>query len=428
MNKWLRVVAIVVILALLFIPTIIAMRFVAIAQIYGHFVESASNLTGLNKYLIKAGVALMLVPFFIGLRFFLSINRTRRMIGTSILVSCLILYNLGLYQSTKGSYFSFSEGKVLKWYALTPEGVKFFDREGVDPVYGIPLKPVTPDVVRNLRLLEKGDFKTVDPSSSTWFNPITGEPQLWYYRYPDGRFEFYDKPGYHPVTGDQLVPVSKEVFFEWREKAGKRKVVGVLDRKSERGATGNERTAYGAPSDTSAPSVPVDERERRLSRLRALINKGIAHQSGKPNVAMVIESKRSEGGASPEQALYDLLKVENVNIITNLFREPFKAKGYFRDIYDGNTGLLREAGAFQSVDYIVLGRLDYSFRKGAAVESDLVSCNLSLSYRIINKDGEVVKSDSIRAVGPGLSEDAALERGLEILSDQYSIRISKSVL
>lgn len=57
MNKWLKAGAILIFLILLFIPTIIAMKYVAISQIYSHFVDSVSNLTGLNKYLVKAGVA-----------------------------------------------------------------------------------------------------------------------------------------------------------------------------------------------------------------------------------------------------------------------------------------------------------------------------------------------------------------------------------
>lgn len=219
MNKWLKVGGIILFLVLLFVPTIIAMKYVAISQIYSYFVDSISNLIGLNKYLVKVAVALMLVPLLIGLKYFFSVKKTRRYIGTSILTALLVFYNLSLYHFTKDLYFAFSEGKVLKWYALTPEGVKFFNRPGVEPVYGITLKPVTPEVIRNLKLLQKGDFNPVDPAKVSWFNPITGDPQIWYYQYPDGSFEFYDKPGYHPVTGEPLKPANKQIHFEWREKA-----------------------------------------------------------------------------------------------------------------------------------------------------------------------------------------------------------------
>jgi len=195
------------------------MKYVAISSLYSHFVNSIYGLTGINKYLIKAGVALMIIPFLWGLRLIFSLNRSRRNVGYLILTVFFIGYNLSLYQFTKTSYFSFSKGEVLKWYALTPEGVKFYDSAGVDPVYGITLRPVTPEVIRNLKRLEKGDFKPIDPANAQFFNPITGEAQVWFYQYPEGNYEFYDKPGYHPITGEPLNPVTKQIYFKWRDKS-----------------------------------------------------------------------------------------------------------------------------------------------------------------------------------------------------------------
>lgn len=105
MNKWLKVGAILIVLILLFIPTIIAMKYVAISQIYSHFVGSISSQIGLSKYLIKAGVILMLIPLLLGLKYFFSIKKRRRLIGAAILVILVVLYNLSLYYFTKDSYF-----------------------------------------------------------------------------------------------------------------------------------------------------------------------------------------------------------------------------------------------------------------------------------------------------------------------------------
>ncbi len=213
-----KVVLIVGLLALFFIPTLIAMKYVALWQIYGHFVDTVSNVIGLNKYLITAASVLLFVPFYVGIRSLLSItNKRRRYAGMAILLTLVTFYNLGLFYFTRDAYFAFGKGEALKWYALTPDGVKFYDRPGVDPTYGIPLKPVTPDVVTNLRKLQSGEFKPIDPHRVPFFNPITGEAQVWYYQYPDGSFEFYDKPGYHPVTGTPLKPATQQVYFEWKQ-------------------------------------------------------------------------------------------------------------------------------------------------------------------------------------------------------------------
>ena len=142
---------------------------------------------------------------------------------------------------------------------------------------------------------------------------------------------------------------------------------------------------------------------------------------------MVIESKRTESGISPENALYNHLRTERANIIINLFKEEsFKAKGFFREIYDGDTELLRQTDALSKIDNLILGRLSYSFQKGA--DKDLVSCNINFNYKVINKKGDIIRSDSISVIGPGFSEDAALERGLEMLAEKYSDRIFKTVL
>jgi len=419
MNKWLKVGAILFLLLLLFIPTIVAMKYFAISQVYSHFVDSISNLTGLNKYLVKAGVALMLVPLLIGLKLFFSIRKKRRYIGTAILVTLLVLYNLSLYHFTKDLHFAFSEGKVLKWYALTPEGVKFFDRPGVEPVYGITLKPVTPEVIRNLKLLQKGDFNPVDPTKISWFNPITGDAQIWYYQYPDGSFEFYDKPGYHPVTGDPLKPATKQIHFEWREKA-KTKTPSVTYQDAIKKPKEQQQAMAKRPE--------IDEKERRLNEFKSLVNQSITTYPDKPNVAIVVDSLRTEGGLSPENTLINFLKKEKVNIINHYFKEAFKTKGYFREIYGGNTEILKQSDALSKVDYMIMGKIDYTFKKGSQIDRDLISCNINLAYKVINKNGDIVKSDSVNVVGPGFSEDAALERGLEMIGERYSDRIIKSVL
>lgn len=145
---------------------------------------------------------------------------------------------------------------------------------------------------------------------------------------------------------------------------------------------------------------------------------------------MVIESRKTEWGISPETTLYNLLlNTEKVNIILNLFKEKlFKSKGFFEEIYKGDTQLLQQAAALARIDYLILGRLNYSFQRQAEIDKDLISCNINFSYKVINKEAEVIKADTVSVIGPGFSQEAALERGLEILSERYSQRIFKPIL
>jgi hypothetical protein len=180
------------------------------------------------------------------------------------------------------------------------------------------------------------------------------------------------------------------------------------------------------PSRTPEPTLfpTITKGEKRLNQLKKLLNRDITTYPNKSNVTFVIDAAKTESGFSPENTLYHQLRSEKIYII-NLFKEDqFKSMGFFQEIYNGNTEILKQADAFPKVDYILLGKLNYSFRKGT-VDRDLVSCDINFSFKIINKNAEIIRSDSLNVTGPGFSEDTALERGLEILSETYSDRILK---
>ena len=210
-------IVVILIIGLLLYVFAIPFNVYVISKVHTYVVTKIVNVTGINQLLVKGIVIIAFIPLLwvIPHSYKGKHKNTARAIG----LLYFGIFFLSLYGLSKDLYFAHSGREILKWYALTPDGVKFFDSPGVDPIYGITLKPVTPEVIRNLKLLQKGNFNPVDPTKVNWFNPITGDPQVWYYQYPDGGFEFYDKPGYHPITGDPLKPATNQIHFEWREKA-----------------------------------------------------------------------------------------------------------------------------------------------------------------------------------------------------------------
>jgi hypothetical protein len=264
----------------------------------------------------------------------------------------------------------------------------------------------------------------------------------------------------HPQTGEKLLPVSKNTYYELQKQVCAReerqkKEAEEATRKAQEAAEDSQRKAEqssqrpDAKREVIAKTQPlsvnkekntgdkgrqaqqlamvlspqIDEKEKRLQEFKSLINDHVNVQRGKSNVALVIEAKNT-GGVSPESLLHNRLKAENANIIDNLFKKAlFKSRGFFEEIYDGNTELLRQTDVLSKLDKLILGKLNYSYQRGAAVDKDLVSCDIRFSYKVFNSNGDAVRSDSINTVGPGFSEDAALERGLEILIEKYSDRI-----
>jgi len=173
----------------------------------------------------------------------------------------------------------------------------------------------------------------------------------------------------------------------------------------------------------------IDEKEKRLNEFKGLMSTAVTTHPGKPNIALVIESKKTESGMPPENLLYNLLRSEKINIILNIFsEEPFKSKGFFEEIYTGNRDLLTQTGALSRIDYLILGRLNYSSAKRSAAEKDLISCDINFSYKVFGKKGDIIKSDSINITGPGFSKDEALVRGLEMLGEKYADRILEPIL
>ena len=229
------VLAVIFLIALFIYITALPLSIQIIWKLYSYITNKIVSTTGVSQFLAKGIVIILLIPLIwvIPNIFRRKYKKTASAIG----LLYVGVFFLSLFFLSKDIYFTHSGEGTLKWYVLTPEGVKFYDSPGIDPVYGITLKPVTPDVIRNLKLLQKGEFKTVDPSNVSWFNPITGDPQIWYYQYPDGSFEFYDKPGYHPITGDPLKPATKQIYFDWKEKA-KTKPLSV---KSQEYSEGNKK-------------------------------------------------------------------------------------------------------------------------------------------------------------------------------------------
>lgn len=159
----------------------------------------------------------------------------------------------------------------------------------------------------------------------------------------------------------------------------------------------------------------------RLDELKTLINRNVATHTDKPDVALVIDSPKTPRGLSPENLLYGLLRIDEVNIISNFFKEEaFKSKGFFGEIYDGNTELLIQTDVLSKIDYLILGKLDYSFQRRLGIDRDVITCYINLSYKAIDKDANIEVGSIPNITGAGFSEDEALEAGLGNLASEYS--------
>lgn len=413
MNKWLKAGLILLILFLLFVPSMFILKSVAIHQIYSHYVDLISNLTGLNRYLVKVAVLLMLIPFFLGLKwyFFSPFKKRRKYLGGAMIVAVLILYNFGLYSVTKSSYFDFSKGKVLKWYANTPEGIRFFDSSGYDPKYGIQLKPVTPKIIANLEKMKRGmqpkrlAFHSLDEIE--FFDRITGENKVWYYKDSSGNYELFDSPGIHPTYGETLKPLTREVLLQIRAK---------LDKDAKKRQEEAERLAA---------KRAAQERDAFLNRY--LLSRSFLNQPHSTEVAVMVIDEGSKVIQDIDQKVASRLKTKGLNTTAFLFTGRFVSDGKFEKIFNGSASEIKKLELSKHCDHIILGKSSVKFTQNPDMQN-MITARVTIEFRIISaKTGAIENRFTSSEAGVGFSRDTAKDLAIERIVNTLKSRILNTI-
>jgi hypothetical protein len=214
LSKHKRVIIVFVLLALIAIPTIEMIYILSVKGLFSYFAGKVVN-TGVNPYLAKAIVLFLMVPLLWSFKWAFSFRSQRRKAGYAIIAGYIVLFYMSMFFLTREQKFDFATGKAMKFYAHTPEGIRYFDAPGFDPKYGIPLKPVDPGVARSQSLSTLPPKKLDQPSQ--FFDFATKEPLVWYYKGADGTVEFFDQPGFHPKYAQELKPVTPEIVEEFEK-------------------------------------------------------------------------------------------------------------------------------------------------------------------------------------------------------------------
>ena len=184
-----------------------AVRDLIIYGLYFRYIDELAAKTGLNKYLVNVLAAVGIAPFVLGFKYyFFSLSRSKRSRGAALLLGMIVVYNSALYVATK-------DNVIGRFYAITPEGVRFSDRALDD---GREWQKVTRDNMWYVTHLAVG--KRVDAAGRDWFDQKSGLPLLWYSKL-DNEVQFYDGPGYDRFTAEPLKAVTKDLYLEWKQSA-----------------------------------------------------------------------------------------------------------------------------------------------------------------------------------------------------------------
>lgn len=171
---------------------------------------------GLHVQLARAVAALCALPLLLVLGMMFASDPQVRRKGIALFFAISACVFVGMYFMTRDWNFDRASGEPARWYVMTLQGCRFFDAPGYDPELGIALKPVTTQALKECEALERGFASaSVDQTQdNVYFDRITGEPVVWYFKHADGSVELFSMPGFHPRYQSALKPITVDVVRE----------------------------------------------------------------------------------------------------------------------------------------------------------------------------------------------------------------------
>ena len=117
-------------------------------------------------------------------------------------------------------------------FILTRDSVRYGSVAGVDPKSGRVCRDLTDGLRERVSEYEKGSRpKLVSVDAPTFFDLRSGDPALWFSRDSKGGIRLFDLMGFDPDTGDELLPVTKDIPEKWKAQIAKRRAEDERRRK-----------------------------------------------------------------------------------------------------------------------------------------------------------------------------------------------------
>ena len=195
--------------------------FVAISKIlgiywlYGLFLSQVVSMFGLDIVFsrmvaaVLTVITLLLIPWIAS--YFLFGTRKTELSVVAVLV--IIGGALIVYHGSAGVFFDRATGQPVKYYVKTLDGFTFSNGPDFDPQFGVQFKPITAKIIKDYYFWERNGAYSSLPEvmEHNYFDMTTGEPIVWYAERREGRRALFPLPGYDPLTGNALKPMTAEI-------------------------------------------------------------------------------------------------------------------------------------------------------------------------------------------------------------------------
>ena len=320
-------------------------------------------------------------------------------------VAWIVIYGHSpLLRALYGSEVCFNQrtGQALKWYVVQPGGeIVLRDSPGYESA-GEQRHPATSQICRIIELQKRGIRPSQideDPRSVKYFNEVTGQPRVWYYKAADGRIVLFNAEGIHPVVGDPLLPITKVIIVEAQAQAA------AKEKQTE---------------DAAKLKATQEADLARNKALRELVDL-FATASYPDGVVIVGANSRNIDDASSnatKQFLSALAgNIRKKGLMVDDFRPGVYSAGHVDALMNGNAGILSVVGLAQKMRATLLAAADASCAPTSGV-SGLVSCTISVQVRLLKPSGNGWLRQWSE-IGVGGTVTQAVIRAVELLIERH---------
>lgn len=200
-------------------------RVLFLNSIYSFFLEWNSSDFGIDIAFARpiavfmTALSLLIIPWIVTYLFFGQGKAKQKLIIATMIGS--LVFIVGTYFITGNVYFDRSTGEYSRCYLKTLSGFKFSSTCDYDPEFGTKYEPITPDIINEILLWENSGSLQNVPSvqEGRYFDQLTGEPIVWYSINPNNnKIRLFPLPGYDPLTGEQLKPVTQAIVGSIQER------------------------------------------------------------------------------------------------------------------------------------------------------------------------------------------------------------------
>jgi len=185
----------------------------------------------------------------------------------------------------------------------------------------------------------------------------------------------------------------------------------------EKNTTISERNsnthAKQKPNESPSPENIV------IEDFSSYINPSINNSSDKTNIAVTVVDEGGNISSSISSSIASIYNQTGNNGNAGLIRSSFLHKPGFQELFEGNSEIIDKLQLNKHTDYVAIGKISYSIRKGTLVDATYV-CTVSLTMNIISANQKsLANSFTCSAIGNGATEDQAKEYAIDKLLNKY---------